>query len=81
MDDQKYERIMEGIKGLEIGQSVVNEKLNHLNTSQVSTNSRLDETNDNYDKLEKRVDKHDRVVGGISLAFLILGAMLKYKII
>ena len=81
MENEKYEKIMKGIKGLEIGQAVVNEKLNHVNANQKSTNSRLDLTNENYDKLEKRVDNHDKLVGAISIAFVILGTMLKFKLI
>ena len=72
--EEKYDRILEGIKKLEIGQAVSNTKMD--NFSKV-----LSKTNEDYEKLEKRVDTHDKVVGAVSLAVLILGTMIKYKVI
>jgi len=81
MEDEKYERIMDGIKNLEIGQAVTNEKMDNMGKYLKKTNSRLDHANDVYEKLEKRVDVHDKVVGAVSLAVLILGTLIRYKLL
>ncbi len=81
MEDKKYEKILEGIKQIEINQAVTNEKISNMNVHVKSTNKRLDGANDAYEKLEKRVDIHDKVVGAVTLTFGILIALLKFKVL
>ena len=81
MDDKKYDKILEGITKIEISQAVTHEKLTNMDNRLDRTNKRLDHANDAFEKIEKRVDFHDKVVGAIVLAVAILGVLVKYKII
>jgi len=81
MEDKHYEKILEGIKKIEITQAVTQEKLSNIKVQLEKANDRLDNANTTYELLEKRVDVHDKIVGAIALSVVILGTLIKYKII
>ena len=81
MEDKQYEKILNGIKAIEITQAVTQEKLSNITVQLGKTNERLDNANSTYESLEKRVDAHDKIVGAIALAVVILGTLIRYKII
>ena len=75
------DKILEGIKQIEITQAVTHEKLKNIYDRLDRTNKRLDVANLEYEKIEKRVDQHDKIVGAIAIAFSILLVLVKFKII
>lgn len=81
MEDKKYDKIIDGLKAIEITQAVTQEKLSNIEKQIEKTNRRLDHANETYEVLEKRVDIHDKIVGAIALAVGILGVLIRYKII
>lgn len=72
MDNGK--EILNSLKQIEIKQAVTHEKLR-------SVTERLNKNDKEYEDIEKRVDNHDKIVGGIIIAITILSAMFKFKII
>lgn len=81
MEDRKYDKILEGIQELKITQAVTHEKLSNMSKKLEETNMRLNSANKVYEKLEKRVDVHDKIAGAIALAVVILGTLVKFKVI
>lgn len=81
MEDAKYDKILEGIKKIEITQAVTHEKLSNMAKQLDQSNKRLDAANIAYEKIESRVDVHDKIVGAIALCVIILGTLVKYKVI
>ena len=75
------DKILEGIKQIEITQAVTHEKLKNIYDRLDRTNKRLDTANTQFEDIEKRVDMHDKIVGAIAIAFTILLALVKFKII
>lgn len=75
------DKILEGLKSIEITQAVTNEKLRSIYERLDTTNRRLDHANTEFEKIEKRVDLHDKVVGGVVIAFGILTTLIKFKIL
>jgi len=74
MEDKKYNDIMTGIHKLDTGQAVQQAKMEHISET-------LAKSVENYEKLEVRVDVHDKIVGAISIAVIILGTLIKYRVI
>lgn len=74
MDKQQGDKILEKLGQIEIKQAVTHEKL-------TTVTDRLNKGDKEYNELEKRVDKHDVVVGGVVIAMTILGALVKFKIL
>lgn len=77
----KEDRILEQLQKMEITQAVMIEKLSTMNTRLDAAAKEFEAVEKEVDKLEKRIDKHDKIVGGIVIAFTILTALIKLKII
>ena len=75
------DKILVGIKQIEITQAVTHEKLSNIYERLDRTNKRLDSANDSYEKIEKRVDRHDKIVGAIVIAVTILVTLVRLKLI
>ena len=75
------DKILEGLKNIEITQAVTNEKLKSIYDRLHRTNERLDHANMEFEKIEKRVDFHDKIVGAIVIVVGILGVLIKFKLI
>lgn len=74
MQEEHYTAIIKGLQRIEIQQAVTNTKLENLEEKQ-------EETKLNTQKLDKRVDNHDKIVGAIALSVAILGALVRFKIL
>jgi len=79
--DNNFEKIMEGLKNIEISQAVLYEKLKQMDTRLDRTNKRLDHANSEFEEIKKRVDRLDKIAGGVIFAVGMLGALIKFKII
>lgn len=75
------DKILEGIKQIEITQAVTHEKLSNIYERLDRTNKRLDNANSDYEKIEKRMDRHDKIVGGVVIAVAILVTLVRLKLI
>jgi len=81
MEDKQYEKILDGIKQIEISQAVLYEKLTQMDYRLDRTNKRLDNANLEFEGIKSRVDRLDKIAGGIVFAIGMLGALIKFKII
>jgi len=72
MDNQ--EKIIDKLQKIEIAIAVTHEKISNL--------SKLEGANkETLEKIESRVDRHDKIVGAIAIAVSILAVLVKFKII
>lgn len=81
MDNKRIDKILEGLKNIEISQAVLYEKLTQMDHRLDRTNKRLDHANEEFEEIKKRVDRHDKIVGGMAFAFAVVTTLIKMKII
>ena len=70
----KSEEILKEIQDIKIKQAVTHEKLSAASIVRTEQNREIKD-------LDKRMDKFDKIVGAVSLAVVILGVLVKFKII
>lgn len=75
------DKIMEKLHKAEIDRAVTHEKLNTITSRLNEAAKEFKDLEGNVSDLDKRIDKHDKIVGGICIAFAILTALIKLKII
>lgn len=76
-----YEKILDGIKKIEISQAVTHEKLGTMKDRINDSSVRLDIFEKRITMIDKRIDRHDKIVGAIVIAVSILATLFKFKII
>lgn len=81
MEGKQFQRLLDGIQKIEISQAVLYEKLTQMDHRLDRTNKRLDHANNEFEEIKKRVEKLERIAGGIIIAVAILGTLIKFKII
>lgn len=70
----KIDRVLREIQEVKIQQAVTHEKLSAAAIVRSEQNKEIKE-------LDKRMDKVDKVIGAVSLAVVILGTLVKFKLI
>ena len=70
----KIDRVLREIQEVKVQQAVTHEKLSAAAIVRSEQNKEIKE-------LDKRMDKVDKVIGAVSLAVVILGTLVKFKLI
>lgn len=68
------EKILDKLQALEVSIAVMDEKITQLTKSE--NNSVIQ-----YKEIEKRVDRHDKIVGALIIVVAIFTTMVKFKLI
>ena len=68
------DRILDKLQKIEISIAVTHEKLSTIT-------KRLDNASNELVAIEKRVDRHDKMVGAVIMAVAILAVLVRFKLI
>ncbi len=70
----KIDKVLDKLQKIEIAMAVTHERLDNMKVA-------VEQYDEELEKLGKKVEVHDKIVGGIIIAVSILATMVKFKLI